>query len=126
MTKQQLASKIWETANSLRSKIKANEYKDYILGFMFYKYLSDTEEEYLENEGSSKEELKDIDEDSINLIKGSIGYYISYNDLFSTWKELELKLGASEVSEALARFNRNIKDINSTFPADFSKQCLNK
>lgn len=44
MTKQQLASKIWKTANSLRSKIKANEYKDYILGFMFYKYLSDEEE----------------------------------------------------------------------------------
>ena len=111
MTKQQLASKIWETANSLRSKIKANEYKDYILGFMFYKYLSDTEEEYLENEGSTKEDLKDIDEDSINLIKDSIGYYIAYDDLFSTWKELELKLVASEVSEALARFNRNIKDI---------------
>ena len=111
MTKQQLASKIWETANSLRSKIKANEYKDYILGFMFYKYLSDSEEEYLKKEGSSKEDLKDIDEDSINLIKDSIGYYIAYDDLFSTWKDLELKLGASEVSEALARFNRNIKDI---------------
>ena len=72
---------------------------------------TNTEEEYLENEGSTKEDLKDIDEDSINLIKDSIGYYIAYDDLFSTWKELELKLGASEVSEALARFNRNIKDI---------------
>lgn len=111
MTKQQLASKIWDTANSLRSKIKANEYKDYIVGFMFYKYLSDNEEECLKDEGNTKEYLKDIDEDEINLIKDSIGYYIAYDDLFSTWKELELKLGASEVSEALARFNRNIKDI---------------
>lgn len=50
MTKQQLASKIWETANSLRSKIKANEYKDYILGFMFYKYLSDEEEKQFSKE----------------------------------------------------------------------------
>ena len=40
MNKQQLASKIWESANKMRSKIEANEYKDYILGFMFYKFLS--------------------------------------------------------------------------------------
>ncbi|EBZ4376029.1 hypothetical protein ARC97_00795 [Escherichia coli] len=39
--KQQIAAKIWESANQMRSKIEANEYKDYILGFIFYKYLSD-------------------------------------------------------------------------------------
>lgn len=33
MNKQQLANKIWESANKMRSKIEANEYKDYILGF---------------------------------------------------------------------------------------------
>ena len=43
MNKQQLAAKIWESANRMRSKIEANEYKDYILGFIFYKYLSDKE-----------------------------------------------------------------------------------
>jgi len=37
MNKQQLASKIWESANKMRSKIEANEYKDYILGFIFLK-----------------------------------------------------------------------------------------
>ena len=40
MNKQQLASKIWESANKMRSKIETNEYKDYILGFIFYKFLS--------------------------------------------------------------------------------------
>ena len=55
MNKQQLASKIWETANNLRSKIKANEYKDYILGFMFYKYLSDNEERYVQSLGGTIE-----------------------------------------------------------------------
>ena len=43
MNKQQLAAKIWESANKMRSKIEANEYKDYILGFIFYKFLSETE-----------------------------------------------------------------------------------
>ena len=47
MNKQQLAAKIWESANRMRSKIEANEYKDYILGFIFYKYLSDKEEHWL-------------------------------------------------------------------------------
>ena len=41
MNKHQLASTIWESANQMRSKIEANEYKDFILGFIFYKYLSD-------------------------------------------------------------------------------------
>lgn len=44
MNKQQLASKIWESANKMRSKIEANEYKDYILGFIFYKFLSDKDD----------------------------------------------------------------------------------
>ena len=47
MNKQQLANRIWESANKMRSKIEANEYKDYILGFIFYKYLSDKEVKFL-------------------------------------------------------------------------------
>ena len=35
MNKQQLAAKIWASANKMRSKIEPNEYKDYILGFIF-------------------------------------------------------------------------------------------
>lgn len=35
MNKQQLANKIWASANKMRSKIEANEYKDYILGICF-------------------------------------------------------------------------------------------
>ena len=47
VNKQQLANKIWESANKMRSKIEANEYKDYILGFIFYKFLSDKEADFL-------------------------------------------------------------------------------
>ena len=49
MNKQELATKIWATANELRKNIKASEYKDYILGFMFYKYLCDKEVDYLKD-----------------------------------------------------------------------------
>lgn len=51
MNKQQLAAKIWESANQMRSKIEANEYKDYILGFIFYKYLSDQLVQFVTKEG---------------------------------------------------------------------------
>ena len=61
MDKQQLANKIWESANKLRSKIEANEYKDYILGFMFYKFLSQKEEELLRTQYQiAKTEYKSV------------------------------------------------------------------
>ena len=59
MNKQQLANKIWESANKMRSKIEANEYKDYILGFIFYKYLSDQEVRYLKKEDWEEEDYYD-------------------------------------------------------------------
>lgn len=78
MNKQQLANKIWESANKMRSKIGANEYKDYILGFIFYKFLSDKEVEYLK-----KNDWEDTD--IVEQCKKNIGYFISYENLFSTW-----------------------------------------
>lgn len=50
MNKQQLANKIWASANKLRNKIDANEYKDYILGLIFYKFLSDKEISFLKDQ----------------------------------------------------------------------------
>jgi len=55
MNKQQLAAKNWASANKMRSKIEANEYKDYILGFIFYKFLSDKEVAYLKTNGITGE-----------------------------------------------------------------------
>jgi type I restriction enzyme M protein len=86
MNKQQLASKIWESANKMRSKIEANEYKDYILGFIFYKFLSDKEEKSLINEGWTLEDLKELKEEDLSLVKycqNKFGYFISHDFLFS-------------------------------------------
>ena len=60
MNKQQLAAKIWESANQMRSKIEANEYKDYILGFIFYKYLSDKEVKFLKANDFTDDDIKAI------------------------------------------------------------------
>lgn len=63
LNKQQLATKIWESANKMRSKIEANEYKDYILGFIFYKYLSDYELMTLKANDFTDEDIKLLSED---------------------------------------------------------------
>ena len=57
MNKQQLANKIWASANKMRSKIEANEYKDYILGLIFYKFLSDNEVNYLKSIGWTDKDI---------------------------------------------------------------------
>lgn len=72
MNKQQLANKIWESANKMRSKIEANEYKDYILGFIFYKFLSDKEVEYLKkNDWEDADFSKQVEEDTVTVAEES-------------------------------------------------------
>jgi type I restriction enzyme M protein len=111
MNKQQLAAKIWESANQMRSKIEANEYKDYILGFIFYKYLSDYEIKFAKKEGCSEADIKalsEADEETVRHFKGNIGYFIAYDDLFSTWIAKGKDFDVSNVRDALSAFSRLI------------------
>ena len=113
MNKQQLASKIWESANKMRSKIEANEYKDYILGFIFYKFLSNKEVLFLEKMGLSNEELKTVTESNTRvkeLLQSRIGYFISYENLFSTWINMKGDFDVSNVRDGLSAFGRLIND----------------
>ena len=111
MNKQQLASKIWESANKMRSKIEANEYKDYILGFIFYKFLSEKEVKYLKANDWTDEYLPELTEDdteTVESIQKNIGYYISYENLFSTWLEKGSDFSVQDVRDVLSSFSRLI------------------
>ncbi len=111
LNKQQLAAKIWESANQMRSKIEANEYKDYILGFIFYKYLSEKELQFAKKQGMSAEEicsLKEDNTDTADYIKKELGYFIAYDDLFSTWLDAGSDFDVSNVRDALSAFDRLI------------------
>ena len=88
MNKQQLASKIWESANNMRGKIEANEYKDYLLGFIFYKFLSDKEVNYLKNDGWTDDVLPNLveqDSDIVNCCKNNIGYKCTAGKAHVPW-----------------------------------------
>ncbi|WLP85700.1 type I restriction-modification system subunit M [Mycoplasma seminis] len=133
MNKQELANRIWASANNMRSKIEANEYKDYILGFIFYKFLSEQVEKFWLEDGWGKEDLVElidenydvnIDVDSeefkqldtaiqdriknIKYAQKNLGYYISYKNLFSTWLKSGSEFDVSVVRDALASFDRRI------------------
>lgn len=115
MNKQQLASKIWESADKMRSKIEANEYKDYILGFIFYKFLSNKEIRTLESMHYPKDRLKEITEDKTSIVEtlqNANGYFIEYNNLFSTWIEMRNDFDISNVRDALSAFTRLIKSTH--------------
>lgn len=108
MNKQQLAAKIWKAANEMRSKIEANEYKDYILGFIFYKFLSENEERYFRKMEATKEDIVELKENDppAKIAKRNIGYFIEYKNLFSTWRELGDDFSIDNVITALNAFAR--------------------
>ena len=114
MNKQQLANRIWASANKMRSKIDANEYKDYILGLIFYKFLCDNEEQYLRKDGWTDEDMPFLVEDyedanakdTIEYCKNNIGYFIEYKYLFSTWLKPDSMFNVADLSAALNNFDR--------------------
>ncbi|PMJ71515.1 type I restriction-modification system subunit M [Vibrio splendidus] len=111
MNKQQLAAKIWESANQMRSKIEANDYKDYILGFIFYKFLSDKQIQFLnqnEFDDQSIKNLNEFDEGTFKFIQDELGYFIAYDNLFSTWVDDGKDFDISNVRDALSAFSRLI------------------
>lgn len=89
--KKLLEQQLWNIANELRGKMDADEFRDYILGFIFYKYLS--EKQYLfANELLETEETKDYinvtDNGDLEAIKEEsllkLGYFLKPNELFSS------------------------------------------
>lgn len=124
MNKQQLASKIWESANKMRSKIEANEYKDYILGLIFYKFLSEKEINFLLSKNYTKDDIKNTvnenDKETVEFVRKNLGYFIAYDNLFSTWLDKGQDFNVGDVTDALAAFNRLIhKDYKSVYDKIF-------
>ncbi|MBT7370098.1 MAG: type I restriction-modification system subunit M, partial [Gammaproteobacteria bacterium] len=91
--KKQLQSQLWNIADTLRGKMGADEFRDYILGFIFYKYLSERmhlfADEILKNDGivfdqideasvDGQEMLETIRENSVERL----GYFLKPSELF--------------------------------------------
>lgn len=107
----------------MRSKIEANEYKDYILGFIFYKFLSDKEVKFLKDNDFTEEDIEMISEDdqeTVRYVQERIGYFISYENLFSTWIDPNTDFDVANVRDALSAFSRLIdKNYKKVFDKIF-------
>jgi type I restriction enzyme M protein len=92
--KKLLEQQLWNIANTLRGKMNADEFRDYILGFIFYKYLSEKMELYAntilkqdkikyreikEKSKEGKEYIEAIKEESLE----KLGYFLKPSELFS-------------------------------------------
>jgi type I restriction enzyme M protein len=90
--KQQLEQQLWNIANTLRGKMDADDFRDYILGFIFYKYLSEKMEDYantilkpdkitydqVEKHKDKKEYLAAIKDEALD----KLGYFLKPSELF--------------------------------------------
>jgi type I restriction enzyme M protein len=89
--RRQLDAQLWGIANLLRGKVDPDDYRDYILGFIFYKYLSEKQHLYA-NELLQGESVTDFelvkDQDTLDAIQEesliSLGYFLKPNELFSS------------------------------------------
>jgi len=92
--KKKLEQKLWDIANTLRGKMNADEFRDYILGFIFYKYLSERMHLYAndvlkqdgvdylsvdETSSDGREILDAVSEASVD----ALGYFLRPSELFS-------------------------------------------
>ena len=130
---QTISSKLWAMANELRGNMDAAEYKNYILAFMFYRYLSDHQEQYLVNNNVmdvpagqtvNQAYLEQANEnhlsDYLNDISSSLGYAIAPHD---TWQSLIHKIDNSMVVPSdyqtlFDNFNRHA-ELNKEAAQDF-------
>lgn len=89
--KKLLETQLWNIANELRGKMDADEFRDYILGFIFYKYLSEKQYLYanqlLETE-TVKDYLKVTHTEDLEAIREEslmkLGYFLKPDELFSS------------------------------------------
>ena len=135
-TAKEVTSQIWEMANRLRGNMDASEYRNYILGFMFYRYLSERQEKYLFdnkvfdensdnitgiNEEYAKEASGEYLTDYLEDISGSLGYAIEPQ---YTWKTIVDEVNNNTITpdtfqNMFESFDNNLR-LNSKATQDFS------
>ena len=135
-TAKEVTSQIWEMANRLRGNMDASEYRNYILGFMFYRYLSERQEKYLFdnkvfdenpdnisgiNEEYAKEASGEYLPDYLEDISGSLGYAIEPQ---YTWKTIVDEVNNNTITpdtfqNMFESFDNNLK-LNSKATQDFT------
>ena len=146
ITSEDIKRRLWEGANSLRGSMDASRYKDYMLGLMFYKFLSDkTLEAFVKTSGTKgnedeivkayEEAYENYGDNLINMIQQVLGYYVLPQHLYQQWLK-DIREGTFElekVTESLQAFERtaattgdidDFKGLFSSSTIDFTDTAL--
>lgn len=122
ITSEEIKRRLWEGANELRGSMDASRYKDYMLGLMFYKFLSDkTLETFRITAGVEKATEKELVEEYIKakseygealekMIQDVLGYFVSPEYLYQIWlKDInDGNFEVQKVADSLNNFERSI------------------
>lgn len=138
ITSEEIKRRLWNGANELRGSMDASRYKDYMLGLMFYKFLSDqTLRTYALAAGKRSEEqlfdsyCSDHEKYGVDLeeaIKGILGYFVRPQHLYQKWVK-DMNAGTFEVqkvTDSLSQFERSIvvESGSDDFQGLFSSSTL--
>lgn len=127
ITSDEIKRRLWDGANNLRGTMDASRYKDYMLGLMFYKFLSDKtlqtfkETAGLTNDTNLLDEYRkaheEFGEDLDNNIQQVLGYHVAPEHLYQTWEE-DIENGDFELSEVMDSLNAFERSIAATDDSD--------
>ena len=102
-----LSSQLWAMANDLRGKMDASEFRDYILGFIFYRYLSNRQEHFMQHSGwlspkpgetTNQAYARQVEEDGIEDYRRDITETLGYSiDPEYTWESLLEKIRGQKI-----------------------------
>ena len=121
---------IWKTLNDTRGKIEPSQYQNYVFGVMFYKYLSEKAENWLEGvlHGETWEHIWAQDADkAAKFMQRKLGYVIQPGDMFDDWKNAinEDKFNVTMVADALLHFEQGISpEAKNDFAGIFADMDL--
>ncbi|EAC3182139.1 type I restriction-modification system subunit M [Listeria monocytogenes] len=116
ITSEEIKRRLWDGANELRGSMDASRYKDYMLGLMFYKFLSDkTLEKYksMADKGqlSEAELVEEYAKDRAvhgenldKMIQSVLGYFVLPEYLYQTWLK-DIAIGEFEVQKVIDSLN---------------------
>ena len=117
----ELSQKLWAIANDLRGQMDSSEFKNYILGVIFYRYLSERTETYmkeiLENDGLTYEEAFESNEfrpvvEEWSLSK--LGYVIKPENLFRNLIRKINKFENDDDKFSVEDFEKAISDLTGS------------
>ncbi|CAH1855461.1 type I restriction-modification system subunit M [Convivina praedatoris] len=121
---------IWKTLNDTRGKIEPAEYKNYIFGIMFYKFLSEKAQSWLKSIPGNQEWAEiwaQNPEKASEFMQSKIGYSIRPGEMFSDWESdiNTSNFNISNISDSLAHFKQSISpDAKIEFEGIFDDMDL--